>query len=132
MVAKGGRADLTKDPQPVSETSSGQERRFRATFEQAAIGIAHVGTDGRWLDVNPHLCQLLGYTREELLASTFQALTYEPDLKAGLVMLRRLLAGELATYSTEKRYIRKNGELIWSELTVAVVRDESAAPIFCI
>ena len=86
------------------------------------MGIAHVGLDGQWLRVNQKLCDIVGYTREELLRRTFQDITYAEDLDEDLVNVRRVLAGEIATYAMEKRYIRKNGSLIWIQLTVAMAR----------
>lgn len=71
------------------------EKRFRATFEQAAVGMAHVGLDGRWLRVNQRLTEKVGYTREELLTKTFQEITYPDDLEADLDHMRQLLAGEI-------------------------------------
>ncbi len=98
------------------------EERFRVTFEQAAVGVAHVGLDGRWLKVNQTLCNILGYTREELLSKTFQDITYLEDLESDLNHMQQLLAGEIENYVMEKRYISKNGQLIWANLTVALVR----------
>jgi PAS domain S-box-containing protein len=101
------------------------EERFRATFDQAAVGIAHVGLDGRWLQVNDRLCEIVGYCREELLQTTFQAITYPDDLDTDLNYVNQLLAGEIPTYSMEKRYICKDGMPTWINLTVALVRDAS-------
>src|SRR5436305_7670371 len=81
-----------------------REEQFRATFEQAAVGIAHVGLDGRWLLVNQRLCDIVGYPRDELLARRYQELTHPDDLAADLEQHRRLLGGEMATYALEKRY----------------------------
>ncbi len=108
------------------------EARFRATFEQAAVGVAHVGLDGRWLLVNKRLCGMLGYTDAELRATTFQDITHPDDLDADLDNVRCLLAGERATYSMEKRYIREDGARLWIELTVALVRDEDGTPRYFI
>ncbi len=108
------------------------EERFRATFEEAAVGVAHVALDGRWLRVNRRLCQIVEYTQEELLAVTFQAITYAPDLDGHLASLQKMLTGELSTYSIEKRYVRKGGTLVWIELTVSLVRHESGAPHYFI
>src|ERR687893_1625858 len=99
------------------------EQRFRATFEQAAVGVAHVGPDGRWLRVNDKLCEMTGYTREELSRLTFQDITHLDDLPKDLEHLGRLLAGEIRTYSTEKRYLRKDGSVVWINLTVSAVGD---------
>jgi PAS domain S-box-containing protein len=98
------------------------EERFRVTFEQAAVGVAHVGLDGRWLKVNQTLCNILGYTREELLSRTFQDITYLEDLESDLNYVQQLLAGEIENYCMEKRYVCKDGQLLWANLTVALVR----------
>ena len=108
------------------------EQRFRLTFEQAAVGIAHVGLDGQWLRVNQKLCDIVGYTREELSRRTFQDMTYPEDLDADLALVRKALAGEIATYAMEKRYIRKNGSLIWIQLTVALARGPQNEPQYFI
>ena len=107
---------------------SESEERFRATFEQAAVGIAHVGLNGRFLLVNQKLCEILGYAHAELLAHTFQELTWPEDLEYNLRQIRRILAGEVQTYSMEKRYLRKDGSLVWANLTVALVRDGAGQP----
>jgi PAS domain S-box-containing protein len=104
------------------------EERFRAIFEQAAVGIAQVGVDGRWLRVNEKLCDIVGYTREELLPLTVQDVTHADDLSADLDYKRRVLSGEIETYSMEKRYIRKGGSVIWISLAARLVRDGSSAP----
>jgi PAS domain S-box-containing protein len=104
------------------------EERFRATFEQAAVGVAHVGPDGRWLRVNQRLCDIVGHTREELLQKTFQEITHPDDLETDLEQVRRLLAGEIDIYSMEKRYIKKAGSTVWIDLTVSLVREPSGEP----
>ncbi len=98
------------------------EQRFRATFEQAAVGIAEKTLDGQFLVVNQKLCDILGYSREELLGRKFQEFTHPDDLPANLGMLRKLQAGEMETYSLEKRYIRKDGSPVWVNLTVSLLR----------
>ncbi len=112
------------------------EARFRNTFEQAAVGIAHVGFDGRWLRVNRRLCDIVGYSHEELLTRTFQDITHPDDLEADLSQMRRVLAGEIATYSMEKRYFHKGGAVVWVNLTISLVRedrgDEAGAPAYFI
>ncbi len=108
------------------------EERFRATFEQAAVGIAHSATDGRWLRVNQKLCDIVGYTREELLRTTFQEITHPDDLEGSTDFVRRLVAGEISTYSLEKRYIRKDGTVAWTDLTVSLVRGAAGEPDYLI
>ena len=108
------------------------ERRFRSTFEQAAVGIAHVAADGRWLRVNQRLSDIVGYSREELLGSNFQHITHPDDLSADLSYVDQVLADEIKTYSMEKRYIRKDGRTVWINLTVSLVRDNNGEPDYFI
>lgn len=100
------------------------EARFRATFEQAAVGLAHVGLDGRWLRVNRRLCEITGYDEDELLRKRHQDITHPNDLAADLANAERLLAGGDGKRAMERRYIRKDGRPIWIRLTVSLVRDE--------
>jgi PAS domain S-box-containing protein len=104
------------------------EEVSRATFDQAAVGIAHVGIDGRWLRVNDKLCAIVGYPREELLHLTFQDITHPDDLEADLGYAGQVLSGEIKTYSMEKRYFRKDGSLVWINLTVSLVRGADGEP----
>ena len=99
------------------------EERFRLTFEQAAVGMAHVDPSGRWLRVNRKLCQIVGYTQEEMREMTFQEITHPEDLAADLAQSARVASGEIDEYSMEKRYIHKGGDVIWINLTVAALRD---------
>ena len=99
------------------------ETKFRNTFEQAAVGIAHVAPDGKWLRVNQKLCQIIGYSKDELLQKTFQDITHPEDLDLDLDYIRQILAREIQTYSMEKRYIAKSGGYIWINLTVSLVRN---------
>lgn len=108
------------------------ERRFRATFEQAAVGIAHASLDGRWLRVNRKLCEIVGYSEEELLKLSFQDITYPEDLKADLVCLNDMLSGKIQTCTLEKRYIHKSGQLVWINLTVTLVNDDAGKPDYFI
>lgn len=108
------------------------EERFRVTFEQAAVGIAHVAPDGRWLRVNRRMCEILGYEREELLSRTFQDLTHPEDLQPDLTRVQQTLRGEISRYSLEKRYLRRDGSVIWGNLTVSLIRDDGGAPKFFI
>lgn len=108
------------------------EQRFRATFEQAAVGMAQVAPDGRFLRVNRTLCKIVGYSREELLICAFQDITHPEDLDADLHYLQQVLNGDIATYSMEKRYYRKDRSIVWINLTVALVRDTSGTPQYFI
>ena len=108
------------------------ERRFRITFERAAVGMAHVAPDGRWLRVNRKLCEIVGYDREELLHLTFADITHPRDLNGDLDHVRRMLRGEVRTYSMDKRYVRKDGRRIWVRLSVSLVRSSSGEPDYFI
>src|ERR687890_897203 len=108
------------------------EQRFRGSFESAATGMALVGTDGRFLRVNRSLCEILGYPERELLGKTFQEITHPEDLDADLDHLRRLLVRVVRTYQTEKRYLHKDGHVVWTLLSVSVVHDEEDEPLYFI
>jgi PAS domain S-box-containing protein len=99
------------------------EEQFRATFENAAIGMAQVAPDGTWLRMNQRVCEFLGYTEEELLQRTFQSMTYPEDLPLGLEQMQEMFAGKRRSMQIEKRYIRKDGEIVWANLSVACVRN---------
>ncbi len=119
--------DITERKQ-AEEALRESESRFRTTFEQAAVGIAHVAPDGRWLRVNRKLCDIVGYSREEFLHLTFQDITHPDDLDVDLEYVRQVLTGEIPTYSMEKRYFRKDGSIVWIYLTVSLVLDEAGRP----
>jgi PAS domain S-box-containing protein len=123
--------DITEQKQAEQELRE-REERFRATFEQAAVGMAHTALDGRWLRVNHKLCDILGYTREELLEKTFEEITYPDDLEPTLGYRRQLLAGEIGSFSMEKRYVRKDGSIVWGNLTASSGREPSGEPGYVI
>jgi diguanylate cyclase (GGDEF)-like protein/PAS domain S-box-containing protein len=106
------------------------EQRFRRSFRDSAIGMALVATDGRWLQVNRSLCEMVGYPQEELLEKTFQDITHPDDLEKDLDHLRRLLAGEIRTYQMEKRYFHREGHVVWILLSVSLVHDEESEPLY--
>lgn len=123
-------ADL---PPPDSTT---EERTpldiYKSAFEHAPTGMAVLATDGRWLEANRALCELLGYSPQELLASTSQAITHPGDLSTELTYGRRLLGGELDSFQMEKRYLHKLGKLVWALLSVSLVRDTDGSPMYFI
>lgn len=108
------------------------ESRFRVTFEQAAVGMAHVATDGRWIRVNERLCEIVGYTRDELSSKSFQDITHPEDLDTDVGLMKQLLDGRIDHYALDKRYVRKGGEPIWIRLTGALVRRPDGAPDYFI
>jgi PAS domain S-box-containing protein len=104
------------------------ERLFRSTFEQAAVGMGRAAPDGNYLAVNQRMCDIVGYRREELLARAFQDITYPDDLPTQMEYTNQLLAGERNHFAMEKRYVRKDGTLVWTQLTVSLVRDAAGVP----
>ncbi len=101
-----------------------REARFQATFENAPIGIAHVAPDGRWLRVNRVLGGILGYPLDELLTKSFQDVTHPDDLATDLVQIELMREGTILSYEVEKRYLRKDGSIVWCRNTVGCVRNE--------
>ncbi|MDB5311955.1 MAG: pleC 2 [Gemmataceae bacterium] len=114
----------------IEATLRESEERFRGALEHAAIGMALVAPDGRWLRVNPALGRIVGYAEPELLTRTFQDITHPDDLAADLDEVRRMLAGEILTYQMEKRYIHKAGHTVWTLLSVSLVRDAAGVPLY--
>jgi PAS domain S-box-containing protein len=108
------------------------ENRFRNTFEKAATGIAHVSCEGRFMRVNQRLCDLIGYESDRLIELTFQDITHPDDLETDLKYFRQMLAGEIAHYSMEKRYFRRDGSIIWINLTVSLIRNQQGEPEYFI
>ncbi len=108
------------------------ERRFRGLFENAAIGIAFAAPDGRCLEANQCLCDMLGYSEEELREIPFAAYSHPEDIDADMEQFDRLLRGEINTYSMEKRLFRKDGQEIWVHLTISLQRDEEGNPLYTI
>ena len=114
----------------VEESLRQSEARFKGAFASSTIGMALVALDGRSLEVNPALCRIVGYSEEELLARTFQDITHPDDLDSDLAYIRQLLAGEIPSYQMEKRYLRKQGQVVWALLSVSLVRDRAGQPLY--
>jgi PAS domain S-box-containing protein len=108
------------------------ERRFRATFELAPVGVAQVGLDGRWLRVNGALCSMVGYSADELSAKTFQSITHPDDLPHDMELIAQLTGGSIDQYAMQKRYFHRNGEVVWVQLTVSLVRGDDGRPAYFI
>ena len=109
-----------------------QEVLFQSAFDHAAIGMALVAPDGRWLKVNRSVCKITGYSEEELLRIRFQDITHPEDLDLDLRNLRKMLAGETTEYQMEKRYYRKDGEIVSVLHSVSLVRNDDGTPRFFI
>ncbi len=123
----GTHSDVTERKQ-AEEALRASEALTRATFEQAAVGIAHVGLDFRVMRANRRLCDILGYAPEELQRLEFKELTWPEDLEISLHHAQRALRGECDSYALEKRYRRKDGKPVPVHLSVSLVRDEFDAP----
>jgi len=105
------------------------ERRFHEAFVHAPIGMAIVGLDGRFLEVNESLCRMLGYSAAALMGRTFQDITHPDDLDTDLAYAAQLLAGEIERYRMEKRYYDASGHVVWIELSGSIVRDDQGEPM---
>src|ERR1035438_5689802 len=108
------------------------EERFRAIFSQAAVGIAQTSLQGEWLLLNNRFSELVEYTQAELRGKTVVEITHPDDREANIVARHRFLAGEISSWSAEKRYIHKNGGTVWAKVNVSLVRDEQQAPRYFI
>jgi two-component system, cell cycle sensor histidine kinase and response regulator CckA len=108
------------------------EEKFRAIFAQAAVGIAQTSVQGEWLLMNDRLCEILGYRQDELQGKTFLDITHPDDREANIVARRRFLAGEISSWSVEKRYIHKTGANVWAKVSVSLVRDQQDLPQYFI
>lgn len=106
------------------------EARFRATFEQAAIGIAHTSFDRRFLQVNQKFCDMLGYTRDEVVGRPSNSITHPDDVETAGSYRQELLAGLVKSSSAERRYVRKDGSVLWANRTVSLVRDHAGEPLY--
>jgi diguanylate cyclase (GGDEF)-like protein/PAS domain S-box-containing protein len=104
--------------------------RFKATFDQAAVGIAHVAPDGRFLLVNDRFCTIAGHSREALMQGGFQQITHSADLDSDLDNVHQLVAGDIVSYVMEKRYVRADRQIVWVNLTVSLVRNGVGHPDF--
>jgi PAS domain S-box-containing protein len=105
------------------------EERFRNAFDFAAIGMALVAPDGRFLRVNQSLCNMLGYSATELLARDFQSITYPDDLESDLGLVRQVLDGSIPYYQLEKRYLHKERRIVWALLSVSLLRGRNGEPL---
>ena len=106
------------------------EERFRVIFFQAAVGIAQTSIDGHWLLLNDRFCEMLGYSRDEIKEKTFIEIMHPDDRESSLTARDRLVAGEISSWSSEKRYIRKDRVTVWATLFVSIVRDENNQPAY--
>jgi diguanylate cyclase (GGDEF)-like protein/PAS domain S-box-containing protein len=116
----------------IAEALQESEEHFRSAFNYAAIGMGLTASDGRWLQVNNSLCEIVGYSEQELLAVTSQAITHPDDLGKHLADIYKLLAGQIVTSSMEKRYIHKLGHPVWVMSSASLVRNALGEPLHLI
>lgn len=109
--------------QENSELLRKSEKEFEATFEQVAVGICHFTLEGEFIRANQKLCDILGYTRDQLLGLTFKDITYADEMKESIAYLTKLVEGSLNSFSMEKHYIKSDGTTVWANLTVSMVRE---------
>ena len=124
--------DITGRKQAEETRLRESDDRFRGTLEQAAVGIAHTTMEGHIQQVNQKFCDIVGYTRDELLQMRFQDFSFPDDLGGNMRYRQQLLAGEISTFSIEKRYVRKDMSLVWVNLTGSLLRDADGTPIYYI
>jgi PAS domain S-box-containing protein len=128
---RGTRQDVTALRSREAQLREAEER-FRLAFDEAPIGVALVALDGRWLRVNRALCQIVGYSAEEMLKLGFQDITHPDDVGADIEAIRRLVAGEIETNQVEKRYVHADGHVVWIQLNVSLARDDRGLPLYFI
>lgn len=132
VVAGFGYTQDVTGARAAEEALRESELQNRLTFEHAPIGKAIVELDGTWRQVNAALCELTGYTEDQLLQMTFQDITHPDDLDLDLAHLGRLVDGEIRSYQIEKRYLTASGQVVWVLLSVALVRSDDGAPLYFI
>lgn len=116
----------------MAEALKESEERFRATFEHAAVGIAHVAPDGRFIRTNRKFCEITGYSCADLMGKTFSDITYSEDVDLDLKHFDQLSRRKIDTYSIVKRYVRKDRPLVWVNLTVSAIRQPDGTPKYFI
>lgn len=127
----GTNEDITERRQREAALQESEDR-FRSTFDAAAIGMALVSLEGRFMQANDALCRIVGYTQAELRQKTFQDITHPDDLEADLALVQELQAGARVSYQMEKRYFHKDGRVIWILLSASAVRDSSGRVLYFI
>ncbi len=137
-IRKGGVLRLMATSRDITEQKAAEaalretEQRYRKTFEQAGLGIAHLSLDGRYIRVNPAFCDMLGYTESELVTKTCPEVTHPDDLKADQETLLRVLRNGPQPSLNEKRFIRKDGKSVWAAITTTLLKDDSRSPLYFI
>ncbi|VVC76435.1 putative diguanylate cyclase YegE [Aquicella siphonis] len=121
-------SDINEHKRMEAELQTSEES-FRNTMENAPIGMAIVSLEGKWLQVNQALCDIIGYSKEEMYTRTFMDITHPDDMDISLEATRKLLQGEFHTFQQEKRYLRKDGSTVWVLINASIMRDENGKPL---
>ncbi|NOX15614.1 MAG: PAS domain S-box protein [Epsilonproteobacteria bacterium] len=121
--------DITSEEELLKKLAQ-EENLYKLTFEEADIGIAHASLDRKWIDANEYLCNLLGYTKEEFKHLSVAEITHLDDIQNDKKMIKELLCGKRENYHIEKRYIRKNGGIVWVNIAVVILKNEMGKPLY--
>lgn len=116
------------DHKQAQDALMDSERRFRGIFDNAAVGMALMDLEGKWLQVNDLICSITGMSKEDLLGKSFMEITHQDDFQADWENAQRLMRGEISTYSMEKRYRHRDSKFVWVNLTVSLLRDHEGKP----
>ena len=127
----GVNRDITKGKN-IENALKESEERFRVTFEQSAVGVSQLTPDGIYLNVNQKYCELVGYSEKELIGHHYQEITHPTDVNINIEKNNALIKGDLKSYSLEKRFVRKDGVIVWVNLSVGIVRDEEGHPKYLV
>jgi PAS domain S-box-containing protein len=131
MLCRIAAIDIT-ELKKAQESLRDSERRYRGVFENASVGISLVDLDGNWLYVNDKFCEIVGYSREALTGTEFSVLTHPDDVHNDRLMYDKLMSLEISNYFLEKRYVRKDGQIIWVSIYRALQKDEAGKPVYSI
>ncbi|HSV85050.1 MAG TPA: PAS domain S-box protein, partial [Levilinea sp.] len=123
--------DIDERKRAVEELRQ-SEARFKAIFENSAVGMGLMSLDRIVLDSNPAMCKMLGYSREELIGQSPAIVTYPEDFPSSTESFKKLISGEDSHYISERRYVRKNGEVFWTQISMSVVRDPQGQPLYLV
>lgn len=132
VVILGGAIFIVSKIRRAKEEMRISKEFFQSTFDAAAVGMAVAAVDGRYIKVNQAMCEFVGYSESELLSMSYQDITFPEDLEANVQGRQRLLAGEVPTFRLEKRYVRKDGQVVWAVMVVSQILDTSGSVIYTV